>query len=69
MLDVETRGSASLLNLQQFTDPFSYRRCKNLSVNCFLAAATQPLRVRWSSEDWETGKIYLSIVSSFPPTT
>ena len=21
------------------------------------------------SEDWETGKIYLSIVSSFPPTT
>lgn len=23
-------------------------RCKNLSVNCFLAAATQPLRVRWS---------------------
>jgi adenine-specific DNA-methyltransferase len=25
MLDVETRGSASLLNIQKFTDPFSYK--------------------------------------------
>jgi adenine-specific DNA-methyltransferase len=25
MLDVETRGSASLLNVQKFTDPFSYK--------------------------------------------
>lgn len=25
MLDVETRGSASLLNIQRFTDPFSYK--------------------------------------------
>ena len=25
MLDVETRGSASLLNVQKFTDSFSYK--------------------------------------------
>lgn len=42
MLDVETRGSASLLNVEQFADPFSYKL--NVS-NGGSAGETRPVNV------------------------
>jgi adenine-specific DNA-methyltransferase len=41
MLDVETRGSASLLNVQQFTDPFSYQ----LKVSTGTVGETKSVKV------------------------
>lgn len=41
MLDVETRGSASLLNVQQFTDPFSYQ----LKVSTGTVGETKAVKV------------------------
>ncbi|MDQ5845916.1 MAG: site-specific DNA-methyltransferase, partial [Acidobacteriota bacterium] len=42
MLDVETRGSASLLNVEQFADPFSY---KLNASNGGSAGETRPVNV------------------------
>jgi adenine-specific DNA-methyltransferase len=41
MLNVETRGSASLLNLEQFEDPFSYE----LKIGTGSAGETRPVKV------------------------
>ncbi|MFO1452673.1 MAG: site-specific DNA-methyltransferase [Opitutaceae bacterium] len=41
MLDVETRGSASLLNAQKFTDPFSYK----LKVSTGTVGETKDVKV------------------------
>jgi adenine-specific DNA-methyltransferase len=41
MLDVESRGSASLLNIQQFEDPFNYK----LKVSAGSVGETRPVNV------------------------